>query len=41
MRKLVPAPEFTRTLFAAYASRKHMPLKLRTFIDFLAERLRV
>ncbi|MCS6765471.1 MAG: LysR family transcriptional regulator [Candidatus Protistobacter heckmanni] len=41
LRKLVPAPEFTRTLFAVYASRKHMPLKLRTFIDFLAERLRV
>ena len=28
-----------RTLHAVYASRRQMPLKLRSFIDFLAQRL--
>ncbi|MDA8455810.1 LysR family transcriptional regulator [Acidovorax sp. GBBC 3334] len=40
--RLVPLPGETRfagTLFAVYASRRHMPPKLRSFIDFLAERL--
>ncbi|MDB5931221.1 MAG: LysR family transcriptional regulator [Polaromonas sp.] len=32
-------PAFTGELFAVYASRRQMPPKLRTFIDFLVERL--
>jgi DNA-binding transcriptional LysR family regulator len=28
-------------LYAIYASRKYLPLKLRTFVDFLIERTRV
>lgn len=30
---------FTATLFAVYASHRHLPPKLRTFIDFLSTRL--
>ncbi len=30
---------FVGTLYAVYASRRQMPLKLRSFIDFVAERL--
>lgn len=30
---------FTGQLFAVYASRSHLPLKLRSFMDFLAARL--
>ncbi|CAM3962357.1 LysR family transcriptional regulator [Paracidovorax anthurii] len=37
--KLPGAADFAGTLFAVYASRRHMPPKLRSFIDFLAERL--
>lgn len=40
--RLVKLPGDTRfagTLFAVYASRRQMPLKLRSFIDFLAVRL--
>ncbi len=40
--RLVQLPgdaEFVGTLYAVYASRRQMPLKLRSFIDFLAERL--
>ena len=30
---------YVNTLYAVYASRRQMPLKVRSFIDFLAERL--
>lgn len=32
-------PQIQRPVFAVYASRRHMPAKLRSFIDFLVERL--
>jgi len=38
--KLPGNADFEGTLHAVYASRRQMPLKLRSFIDFLAERLR-
>ena len=38
--KLPGNADFEGTLYAVYASRRQMPLKLRSFIDFLAERLR-
>lgn len=37
--RLPSGPDFTGTLFAVYASRRHMPLKLRSFIDFLVAHL--
>ncbi|GKT23156.1 LysR family transcriptional regulator [Acidovorax sp. SUPP3334] len=37
--KLPGHADFEGTLHAVYASRRQMPLKLRSFIDFLAQRL--
>jgi DNA-binding transcriptional LysR family regulator len=37
--RLPGATDFAGTLFAVYASRRQMPLKLRSFVDFLAARL--
>lgn len=37
--KLPGDTDFSGTLFAVYASRRHMPPKLRSFIDFLAQHL--
>ena len=37
--RLPGATDFAGTLFAVYASRRQMPLKLRSFVDFLVARL--